>query len=126
MDRRAFLKAMAATGGAALSGLTRLEAALPQVTITKVRIFTPPNLNQIFNQSNMVVTVETSNPQLIGIGEGGARDTLEQCAGRLIGRNPFAIERLLARYVSLLVLPARARKNPCTGCSRSGALGLER
>src|SRR5437588_657582 len=41
----------------------------------------------------MVVTVETSNPRLVGVGEGGSRDTLEQCAGRLIGKNPFAIER---------------------------------
>src|ERR1700694_4997912 len=93
MDRRAFLKTVTASGAAAFAGVSRLEAALPQVTITKVRIFQPPNLNQTFNQSNMVVTVETSNPNLIGVGEGGARDTLEQCAGRLIGKNPFAIER---------------------------------
>jgi galactonate dehydratase len=66
---------------------------LPKLTITRVRIFAPPVLNPIFNQSNMVVTVETSNPKLIGVGEGGARDTLEQCAGRLIGKNPFSIER---------------------------------
>src|SRR5438067_10476137 len=26
-------------------------------------------------------------------GRGGSRDTLEQCAGRLIGRNPFSVER---------------------------------
>ena len=93
VDRRTFLKSVAAAGAAAFAGLARLEAALPQVTITKVRIFQPPNLNQTFNQSNMVVTVETSNPNLIGVGEGGTRDTLEQCAGRLIGKNPFSIER---------------------------------
>ncbi len=93
MDRRAFLKSVASIGAVAYTGLGTLEAALPQVTITKVRIFTPPNLNQHFNQSNMVVTIETSKPDLIGIGEGGSRDTLEQCAGRLIGKNPFAIER---------------------------------
>lgn len=93
MDRRNFLKAVATGGAACFAGLSRLEAALPQVTITKVRIFEPPNLNQTFNQSNMVVTVETSNPNLTGVGEGGTRDTLEQCAGRLIGKNPFNIER---------------------------------
>src|SRR5207237_1499353 len=53
----------------------------------------PPNLTTLINQSNMVITVETTDPKLVGVGEGGARDTLEQCAGRLIGRNPFAIER---------------------------------
>ncbi|HWY87726.1 MAG TPA: mandelate racemase/muconate lactonizing enzyme family protein, partial [Gemmataceae bacterium] len=93
MDRRLFLKSLVTVGAGACAGLTRLEAALPQVTITKVRIFSPPTLNQTFNQSNMVVTVETTKPELVGIGEGGTRDTLEQCAGRLIGKNPFAIER---------------------------------
>jgi galactonate dehydratase len=89
VDRRTFLQSVVASGAAAVTGLTRLEAALPQVTITKVRIFSPPNLNPLFNQSNMVVTVETTDPKLVGIGEGGSRDTLEQCAGRLIGRNPI-------------------------------------
>jgi galactonate dehydratase len=41
----------------------------------------------------MVVTIETDQPGLMGIGDGGLRDTLEQCAGKLIGRNPFDIER---------------------------------
>ncbi|PYR88429.1 MAG: mandelate racemase/muconate lactonizing protein [Acidobacteria bacterium] len=36
----------------------------------------------------MVVTVET-DAGVTGIGEGGAKDTLEQCAGTLIGKNPF-------------------------------------
>jgi galactonate dehydratase len=93
VDRRTFLKGVVASGAAAVAGLTRLEAALPQVTITKVRIFSPPSLNPTFNQSNMVVLVETTDPKLVGIGEGGSRDTLEQCAGRLIGKNPFSIER---------------------------------
>jgi galactonate dehydratase len=93
VDRRHFLKTVGASGVAAFATLSRLEAALQQVTITKVRIFSPPNLNPIFNQSNMVVTIETSNPQLTGVGEGGSRDTLEQCAARLIGKNPFLIER---------------------------------
>ena len=44
-------------------------------------------------QSNMVVTIET-DANITGIGEGGTRDTLEPCAGRLIGKNPFHIERL--------------------------------
>ena len=44
-------------------------------------------------QSNMVVTIET-DASITGIGEGGTPDTLEPCAGRLIGKNPFQIERL--------------------------------
>ena len=59
-------------------------ASLPKAKITKVSIYEPPDLNPLFNQSNMVVTVETDNG-LVGIGEGGSKDTREQCAGRLIG-----------------------------------------
>ena len=92
LNRRSFLKSAALASGAALIGFPRVEAALPKAKITRVRVYTPPNLNTLFNQSNMVVTVET-DAGLTGIGEGGSRDTLEQCASRLIGRNPFSIER---------------------------------
>src|SRR5947207_918368 len=96
MHRRNFFRSLAATAGTgvAFGALApRAEAALPQVRITRVRIYEPPNLNPIFNQSNMVVTVET-DAGLTGVGEGGTRDTLEQCASRLIGQNPFRTERL--------------------------------
>src|SRR5437762_1964033 len=63
-----------------------------EAKITRIRIYTPPVLNPLFNQSNVVVTVET-DAGITGIGEGGSKDTLEQCAGRLIGKNPFDIER---------------------------------
>lgn len=90
MQRRHFLKSLAAAP-AALALAPHLEAALPQAKITRVRIFEPPQLNQLFNQSNMVVTVET-DIGVTGVGEGGAKDTLEQCAGNVIGRDPFKIE----------------------------------
>ena len=61
--------------------------------ITRVRVYQPPNPNPLFNQSDHVVIVETDSG-ITGIGEGGTRDTLEQCAGRLIGRDPQYIERL--------------------------------
>ncbi|HEY8747297.1 MAG TPA: mandelate racemase/muconate lactonizing enzyme family protein [Tepidisphaeraceae bacterium] len=92
MNRRSFLKGVAAATCAAVVGPRVSYGALPKAKITKVNIFRPPNLNPIFNQSNMLVTIETDNG-LVGIGEGGARDTLEQCAARLIGRNPFDIEK---------------------------------
>jgi L-alanine-DL-glutamate epimerase-like enolase superfamily enzyme len=91
MNRRAFLQAAAAGTAIALTG--RAGAALPRAKITKIGIFEPPDLNPLFNQSNMVVTVET-DVGLVGVGEGGSRDTLEQCAGRLIGQDPFRTERL--------------------------------
>jgi L-alanine-DL-glutamate epimerase-like enolase superfamily enzyme len=61
--------------------------------ITRVRVYAPPNPNPLFNQSDLVVTVETDQG-VTGIGEGGSKDTLEQCAGRLIGKDPQYIERL--------------------------------
>src|SRR5215217_7198932 len=93
MDRRSFLKQLTAITGstAALPAIT--EAALPKAKITRVRIYKPQDFNPTFNQSNMVVTVET-DAGLTGIGEGGTKDMLEQCAGSLIGQDPFRIERI--------------------------------
>ena len=70
-----------------------VRAAVPKMKITRVRIYRPPVLNELFNQSNMVVTVET-DAGITGVGEGGSKDTLEQCAGRLIGEDPQHIEHL--------------------------------
>jgi galactonate dehydratase len=92
MNRRTLFKSLAATSLAAASA-PRLHAAVPKMKITRVRVYTPPNPNPLFNQSDHVVTVET-DAGIIGIGEGGSKDTLEQCAGRLIGQDPQYIERL--------------------------------
>ena len=61
--------------------------------ITRIRIYRPQRPNPTFNQSDMLVTVET-DAGLTGIGEGGSRDTLEQCAGMLIGEDPERIQHL--------------------------------
>jgi len=61
--------------------------------ITRVRVYATATPNPLFNQSDLVVTVET-DAGITGIGEGGSKDTLEQCAGRLIGKDPQFIERL--------------------------------
>jgi L-alanine-DL-glutamate epimerase-like enolase superfamily enzyme len=90
-SRRKFLRDFLLAGSVAALA-PRAWSALPTARITRVRIYRPPNHNPLFNQSNMVVTVET-DAGLTGIGEGGSKDTLEQCAERLIGRNPFDIER---------------------------------
>jgi L-alanine-DL-glutamate epimerase-like enolase superfamily enzyme len=97
MKRRAFLKSLAVTGAAA-SGIAllrtpRAQAALPKMKITRVRAYSPPNPNPLFNQADTVVTIET-DAGITGIGEGGFPDTLKQCAGRLIGQDPQHIERL--------------------------------
>ena len=93
MNRRAFLKSFGATSVVAFASTRRLEAALPKMKITRVRVYATANPNPLFNQSDLVVTVET-DAGITGVGEGGSKDTLEQCAGRLIGKDPQFIERL--------------------------------
>ena len=96
MDRRTFLQAAAAGSVGALLRPSLGEAALPQAKITRIRYYEAPSVMPLqipLLQSNMVVTIET-DANITGIGEGGTRDTLEPCAGRLIGKNPFQIERL--------------------------------
>jgi len=89
MKRRTFFQCLAAAPAAWAPPAA--SAALPKMKIAKVRILQPPNLNPTFNQSNMVVAVETDGG-LTGWGEGGDKDMLEQCAGSLIGKDPFRIE----------------------------------
>ena len=93
MNRRSFVRSAVAAPGLGLAALPQVHAAVPKMKITRVRAYAPPNLNTLFNQSDMVVTVET-DAGITGIGEGGAKDTIEQCAGRLIGQDPHLIERL--------------------------------
>ncbi len=61
--------------------------------ITRISIYRPHNPRPIFNQSDYIVTVET-DAGLVGIGEGGTLDTLEQCAAMLIGEDPGRIQHL--------------------------------
>jgi galactonate dehydratase len=99
MNRRSFLTTCVGAAGA-LATANRAVAALPKAKITKVRYYkTPtdaagrPNTRQpLFNQSTNVVMVET-DAGLIGVGEGGAHDTMEQCASMLIGEDPFRTDR---------------------------------
>lgn len=103
MDRRRFI---AMAGLAGVAGMlppawAAPAAGLPKAKITRVRFYrTPtdaagrPNIRQpTFNQSTHVVTIETDTG-LMGIGEGGAPDVMEQLAGQLIGEDPFRTERL--------------------------------
>src|SRR5438552_9314959 len=93
MNRRTFVQSLAATSIAGITGLRRAQASVPKTKITRVRVYAPPNPNPLFNQSDLVVTVETDTG-ITGIGEGGSKDMLEQCAGRLIGKDPQYVEKL--------------------------------
>jgi galactonate dehydratase len=93
MNRRLALRQIAAASAFPLANSYPLRAAIPSMKIVRVRVYSPPNPNPLFNQSDQVVTIET-DAGITGVGEGGSRDTLEQCAGRLIGKDPQHIERL--------------------------------
>jgi L-alanine-DL-glutamate epimerase-like enolase superfamily enzyme len=93
MKRRSFLSSLALSAAAGTALPPRARAALPKMKITRVQVWSPAAPNPLFNQSDLVVKVET-DAGITGIGEGGSRDTLEQCAGRLIGQDPQYIERL--------------------------------
>ena len=57
----------------------------------------------------MVVTVET-DAGITGIGEGGLHDTLEQCAGSMIGKDPFRSEALWQEmYMTWFYAPGREK-----------------
>jgi galactonate dehydratase len=109
MNRRTFFRALAAAPLAAGLRPPRAIAALPKARITRVRLYRPPKLNPLFNQSDMVVTVET-DIGITGIGEGGAKDTLEQCAGTLIGKDPFRIDAIWQEeYIAWFYPPGREK-----------------
>ena len=109
MDRRTFLQSLATAPAIGLLRPADAAAELPKAKITRVRIYRPPDLNPLFNQSNMVVTVET-DVGITGIGEGGTKDTLEQCAGTLIGKNPFRTEAIWQEaYIAWFYPPGREK-----------------
>ena len=122
MDRRTFLRSLAVAPAIGLLRPADASADLPKAKITRVRIYRPPNFNPLFNQSNMVVTVET-DVGITGIGEGGTKDTLEQCAGTLIGKNPFRTEAIWQEaYIAWFYPPGR-EKTHALGRAGSRALG---
>jgi galactonate dehydratase len=114
MNRRAFLHSLAAAG-TGLAAVPRLVAqTLPKMKITRVRAYAPPNLTPLFNQSDMVVTIET-DAGITGVGEGGSPDTLSQSAGRLIGKDPQYIERLWQDMNRAFFYPAGREKEDAIG-----------
>lgn len=100
---------------AGISGKLGLaHAAVAKMKITRVRAYATPHPNPLFNQSDVVVTVET-DAGITGIGEGGSRDTLEQSAGRLIGRDPQHIEQLWQDMNRAFFYPAGREKEDAIG-----------
>jgi galactonate dehydratase len=114
MNRRKFLKTLGAIPVVSGVAARRAQAALPKMKITRVRVYQPPNPNPLFNQSDLVVTVET-DAGITGIGEGGSPDLLAQSAGRLIGRDPQYIEHLWQDMNRAFFYPAGREKTDGIG-----------
>jgi galactonate dehydratase len=101
MDRRNVMKALLGTTAALWAPPDAYALGLPKDKIKRIRYYkTPtdaagrPNIHQpTFNQSTNIVVIETQGG-LIGVGEGGEPSTMEQCAGLLIGEDPFRIQDL--------------------------------
>ena len=113
-DRRDFLISIGKTLALTLGLATGARAALPKMKITRVRAYAPPNPNPLFNQSDMVVTIET-DAGITGVGEGGSKQMLEQSAGRLIGKDPQYIERLWQDMNRAFFYPAGREKEDAIG-----------
>jgi L-alanine-DL-glutamate epimerase-like enolase superfamily enzyme len=122
MNRRAFLTASIGAAGAMFSRATAAAAGLPKAKISRIRYYkTPtdaagrPNTRQpLFNQSTNVVIIET-DAGLIGVGEGGAENTMEQCASMLIGQDPFRTDWLWQTMYRGYFYPAGREKAHAIG-----------
>lgn len=101
MQRRNFIKsalvgstAVVTTGSFANAFPLQIQGLTSNLKITKIRYYSIPGYNKpLFNQARGIVEIETSGG-ITGIGEGGSKDMIEQCAQMMIGEDPFRIEHL--------------------------------
>ena len=96
-------------------GLARAAAALPKAIVTKIRVLTPTtgsnrgSITASFNQSNMVILVET-DAGITGVGEGGSPDLVAALAPSVIGRNAFDTELIWQHmYMDPFYSPGREK-----------------
>src|SRR4051794_18061450 len=136
LNRRGFAKSLAGVVGALAAGadssataaprqaaaspaLARAQSRLSPATITRIRVFYPPNYDrngpQAFPQSNMVVLVDTA-AGITGIGQGGSPDTVRNVARSVIGRNAFDTEMIWqAAYMDGFYSPGKERLHALGG-----------
>src|SRR4029077_7767950 len=114
MKRRTFLRSLAGATIAGVAGAVPAFAALTNMKITRARAYLLPHPNPLFNQSDVVVTIET-DAGATGIGEGGSKEMLAQSASRLIGRDPQHIEQLWQDMNRAFFYPAGREKTDAIG-----------
>ena len=98
MQRRNFIRSAVIGSAGVLAGLPLVKAAaIPapaKLKITKIRYYSAPGYTKpLFNQARGIVEIETDGG-VIGIGEGGSKDMIEQCAQMMIGQDAFRIEHI--------------------------------
>jgi len=116
MKRRSFFQSMVSASAVGLAQAAPAPSPAPvaKMKITRVRAYHTANPNPLFNQSDTVVTIET-DAGITGIGEGGSKDTIEQCACRLIGKDPHFIEQLWQDMYRSYFYPAGREKMHALG-----------
>ena len=117
MQRRSFIRSAVLGSTAVFMGSPLLkahagfaDAAVSAMKITKIRYYSAPGYNKpLFNQARGIVEIETDGG-IIGIGEGGSKDMIEQCAQMMIGEDPFRIEHLWQNiYRGMFYPPGREK-----------------
>ncbi len=116
MQRRNFLKTTLLSSSVAMAGFPLINlksvstAAASKLKITKIRYYAAPGYNKpLFNQARGIVEIETDGG-ITGIGEGGSKDMLEQCAQMMIGEDPFRIEHIWQHvYRGMFYPPGREK-----------------
>ncbi len=111
MDRRRFLQSAVIASSLAALGTTA-KSGPSGMKIKRVKVYNPTGTSGTsgwLNHSAIVVTIETDSG-LIGIGQGGTKDMIEDCAGAIIGQDPFRIEYLWQRmYRGTFYPPGREK-----------------
>ncbi|MBK6814899.1 MAG: mandelate racemase/muconate lactonizing enzyme family protein [Saprospiraceae bacterium] len=101
MQRRRFIKSFILASTAIGLGASRLNALtinkhteLSGLKIKKIKYYSAPGYTKpLFNQARGIVEIETDSG-ITGIGEGGFKDVIQQCAQMIIGQDPFRIEHI--------------------------------
>jgi galactonate dehydratase len=114
MHRRHLLKSLALGSAALASSEPATPAPAPSLTIRRARFYHNPGSPAHFNQSFHIVTVETDQG-ITGVGEGGSKEAVEQCAAMIIGENPFQTDRLWQMMFRGYFYPAGREKLDALG-----------
>jgi galactonate dehydratase len=103
MQRRHFMKSAIIGSAGIMAGMPLMKShanakfiprASSSLKIKKIRYYAAPGYTKpLFNQARGIVEIETDGG-IIGIGEGGTKDTIEQCAQMIIGADPYRIEHI--------------------------------